>query len=481
MIQPNRLSIAAILMGSVGIISGCRLGNSLPKDLQGLQAPLPNRGPGEIVIYYANETPSQSKDIGKEYQRIQQAIGDAKSGLKSVEQSALDRIATSYSKDLSTFAAQVQTDIEGLERQICGDGYAGKRKAALFVFTNALAKESRAKVCGPGDQGGRLNEIPFVPVLNAQQKQDFRYAESPLALEGSFVEALRTAREWAGLYGLGDFDGVLIVKSHGGGEFAVAPKLSYRSDRLTDDQLVARYKGVASSVAWGTARLVDLKLESGQRLGDVPFGAQKLEDASVSGSDARLANLKLGDLKLSDLNLGADGALKIGELKIGDLKIGDLKIGELKVGDLKLGDLKIGDLKIGDLKIGDLKLNDLKIGELKVGDLKVGDLKNDLAAEQSTLGSPGITKNNLVEIVIQSGFNYQLVFLESCDSDLGNDLTIDLIFGVWSWDGRGKVGSLYYSDNKGLQFETVNYGALPRAGEYFSDGLSAALEAKRVR
>ena len=131
-----------------------------------------------------------------------------------------------------------------------------------------------------------------------------------------------------------------------------------------------------------------------------------------------------------------------------------------------------------------MKVGDLKVGDLKVGDLKSGDLKNDLWTEQGdsiqTLDTPGITKAAMARMLKEFDRKFSLVFFESCDSDLGEDLIYDLLFGEYDLTGSSKIESLYFSDRKGLQYETVNYGSLI-IGEHFSESLKAALDAKKTR
>jgi hypothetical protein len=455
------------------------------------------KGNGEIVIFYANETPQDSR-LESLYSRIRNATMAAQQSreLGSGEKSTLSRIERSYANDIVKFPVQVEKDARGLESQICGEANTS-RKTGLFIFSNRLARAGKVRFCLPGPYAGRVEEIEFNVGLNAMEAQDFRYSEMPLSSEKSFNNALDFVKTTLLAKGIGpsDLAYVLISKSHGGGDYVIAPKLSYRVDLLSDEALLQRYTKVATNVTIHDVRLVDLVLENGQRLGDVVIGGIRLEDLLVPAPKGQERGLKIGDLKIGDLDLGADrnaflaslkvGDLKVGDLKIGDLKVGDLKVGDLKVGDLKTGDLKssdlkVGDLKIGDLKVGDLKAGDLKISDLKVGDLKSGDLKNDLGSEAGVLDAPGVTKHSMVEILKASTLAFPLVFFESCDSDLGEDLTHDLLFGSYKWNGSSGVGSVYFSDRQGLQYETVNYGAISFK-EFFSDSLKQTLDAQRAR
>lgn len=450
------------------------------------------KGNGEIVIFYANETPQNSRIDGL-YSRIRNAAMAAQQSreLASGEKETLSRIERSYADDILKFPGQVEKDARGLESQICGEANAS-RKTGLFIFSNRLARAGKVRLCLPGPYRGRVEEIDFNVGLNAMEAQDFRYSEMPLSSEKAFNNALEFVKMTIQGKGIGpsDLAYVLISKSHGGGDFVIAPKLSYRADLLSDEALLQRYLKVASNVSIHDVRLVDLVLENGQRLGDLVIGGVRLEDIMMPAPKGQERALKVGDLKIGDLDLGADrqaflanlkvGDLKIGDLKIGDLKVGDLKVGDLKVGDLKSNDLKVGDLKIGDLKVGDLKTGDLKIGDLKVGDLKSGDLKNDLGSEAGVLDAPGVTKHAMVEILKGSSLAFPLVFFESCDSDLGEDLTHDLLFGSLHWSGASGVGSVYFSDRQGLQYETVNYGSI-YFKDFFSDSLKQTLDAQRAR
>ncbi|MCX6123268.1 MAG: hypothetical protein NTV34_00730, partial [Proteobacteria bacterium] len=62
----------------------------------------------------------------------------------------------------------------------------------------------------------------------------------------------------------------------------------------------------------------------------------------------------------------------------------------------------------------------------------------------------------------------------------GADLTIDLLQNAYRFDGVSGVESLYFSDRKGLQYETVNYGGLV-VGQSFSSSLKAALDEKKSK
>ncbi|NBQ53710.1 MAG: hypothetical protein EBU49_09040, partial [Proteobacteria bacterium] len=112
------------------------------------------------------------------------------------------------------------------------------------------------------------------------------------------------------------------------------------------------------------------------------------------------------------------------------------------------------------------------------GDLKTGDLKNDLASDARPLETPGITKTAMVVLLQEFSVALPLVFFESCDSDLGEDLTYDLLNTAQRFNGSTGVESVYFSDRKGLQYETVNYGTLP-IGRFFSNSLREALDAKK--
>jgi hypothetical protein len=486
---------ALIASGSVVVlqgITGCKFSSSRPKDLRAIDGMMVRKSQGEVVIFYANETPASSS-IAPIYSRVRNAISRATEdpSLGSAEKGTLSRIERSYGDDLAKFSAQVAKDSAGLESQICGEKNAGK-KTGLFIFTNQLAKSGKAKFCLPNHQNGRMEEIDFKVGLGEKESQDFRYSEMPLSTIRAFMNAIDLARDTAHSKGLqsNDLAYVLISKSHGGGDMVIAPKLSYRADQLSDEALMQRYLKIASSVSVTNLKLADLILPGGQRFGSIQVKPGiLLESVDIPRRDDRSPALKIGDLKIGDLRLSDDlnamiSDLKIGDLKIGDLKIGDLKVGDLKIGDLKSNDLKSNDLKIGDLKIGDLKSNDLKIGDLKsndlkVGDLKSGDLKNDLWSETQALDAPGIQKWSIVQAIRFSGLAYSLVFFESCDSDLGLDLTFDLLYGDYLWNGSTGVGSVYFSDNRGLQYETVDYGTVA-IESYFSDSLKGALDLKRT-
>lgn len=493
----RNLFLGSLLLGLVPEITACTSQSAETRGVDKREGLARKMGIGEIVIFYANET-SQSQMIQQQYTRIVNAAMSAQQlpGLGISEKSTLGRIARSYSDDAAKFAQQVEKDARGLESRICGLENAS-HNTGLFIFSNRLARAGKARFCLQGKYSGSVEEVDFNVDLNQAESQDFRYAEMPLSSEKSLstaIEFVKTVMQAKG-YAPSDFAYILISKSHGGGDYVIAPKLSYRSDLMSNNDLVNRYAGVAGSVASRDIRVVDLILPDGRRLGDVIAKGINLESLGIPGKDGREIALKLGDLKLGDLDLGQDQGLKVGDLKIGDLKIGDLKIGDLKAGDLKIGDLKvgdlktgdlktgdlkigdlkIGDLKVGDLKSGDLKISDLKIGDLKVGDLKSGDLKNDLGASEGALDAPGVTKRAMVQILKGSALAFPLVFFESCDSDLGADLTYDLLHADYKWNGSSGVESVYFSDRKGLSYETVNYGGMTLSG-FFSRSLKATLD-----
>ena len=467
-------------------VSACRFQSSKVKDVESADGLKGQKSAAEIVIFYANETPPSQK-LTEQYGRIGNGIASAVRSVDSKPaKEALQRIANSYQNDLIKFAGQVDKDARGLESQICRPDV-GASKTGLFIFTNKLARNGKLRYCLPGASMGKVEEVDFQVEMSQTEAADFRYAEMPLASERAFaamqvaVKAIVQAKN----IGTTDIAYDLIVKSHGGGDYFVAPKLSFRSDLLSNDGLVARYTQIAFTVAIKEMRFVDLKIGD-LRLGDLDVNGVRFENIALSVFNQKFGDLKVGDLKVGDLNFGDSANASLANLKIGDLKIGDLKIGDLKVGDLKVGDLKVGDLKVGDLKVGDLKVGDgdLKVGDLKVGDLKSGDLKNDLWTEQGdpiqTLETPGITKAAMARMLKEFDRKFALVFFESCDSDLGEDLIYDLLFGEYDLTGSSNFESLYFSDRKGLQYETVNYGSLI-IGEHFSESLKAALDAKKTR
>ncbi len=480
----RKLLLAYLVLLALPGVSACRWQSSKVKDVESADGLKGHKSAAEIVIFYANETPATPK-LTHEYGRIGNALASA---IQSVDtnsaKEALQRIANSYQNDLIKFAGQVDKDARGLESQICRPDV-GASKTGLFIFTNKLARNGKLRYCLPGASMGKVEEVDFQVEMSQTEATDFRYAEMPLASERAFaamqvaVKAIVQAKN----IGTTDIAYDLITKSHGGGDYVVAPKLSYRSDLLSNSDLVARYTQIASTVAIKEMRFVDLKIGD-LRLGDLDVNGVRFEDMALSVFNPKFGDLKVGDLKVGDLDFGDSANATLGNLKIGDLKIGDLKIGDLKVGDLKVGDLKVGDLKVGDLKVSDLKVGDLKVGDLKVGDLKSGDLKNDLWTEQGdsiqTTDTPGITKAAMARILKEFDRKFSLVFFESCDSDLGEDLIYDLLFGEYDLTGSSKFESLYFSDRKGLQYETVNYGSLI-IGDHFSESLKAALDAKKTR
>lgn|GEM_PF-1718682 len=494
--------VVSTLLVLIPGVSACTSQMATSKDVAMRDGLARKVGTGEIVIFYANETP-QSPQMQALYSRISNAAMLAqKSGAASAaEMATLARIQRSYADDLEKFSSQVDKDAGGLEARICGAQNAS-RNTGLFIFTNRLARAGKARFCLPAKYAGQVEEVDFNIGLSAAEQQDFRYAEMPLSSEKVFAATLdfvKTTMQAKG-FAPSDLAYVLITKSHGGGDLVISPKLSYRADLLSDHALAQRYVEVASTVAIREVRLVDLVLENGQRLGDLIANGVQLQNVLIPGSKGKEMGLKIGDLKIGDLDMGSDkqanlaslkvGDLKVGDLKIGDLKVGDLKIGDLKVGDLKSGDLKTGDLKVGDLKIGDLKsgdlktgdlkISDLKYGDLKVFDLKTGDLKNDLGSESGVLDAPGVSKTAMVEILKGVSLAFPLVFFESCDSDLGADLTQDLLYGSYEWNGSTGVASVYFSDRRGLRYETVNYGTLP-VTNHFSESLRGMLDAERSR
>ena len=475
----HRVLLSLFLMMAVPGVSACQFQYSKAKDIDRAEGMAVRKGNGEMVIYYANETPP-TPVMAEQYARIEKALSTAERSITSpTGKATLARITTSYQNDLSRFAVQVQKDSNGLESQICRPDING-RKTGLFIFTNKLTRLGKVRFCLPGDYQGKVEEVDFKVDLSAEELQDFRYGEMPLSSQKAF-EAMQNAVKtilMAKNIASSDFAYVLISKSHGGGDYVVAPKLSYRSDLLDDNALAARYVEIASTVSIGEMRFVDLVLPNGTRMGELVLKGTRLEDIDLSAVNAAFGDLKVFDLKVGDLGFGDSPASLLKDLKIGDLKIGELKIGDLKVGDLKVGDLKVGDLKVGDLKVGDLKTGDLKVGDLKVGDLKTGDLKNDLGSEARPLETPGITKTAMVALLQEFSVALPLVFFESCDSDLGEDLTYDLLNAAQRFNGSTGVESVYFSDRKGLQYETVNYGTLP-IGRFFSNSLREALDAKK--
>ena len=494
--------VVSALFALVSGTGACTSQTATPNAIDKREGLARKMGIGEIVIFYANETP-QSPQMQNLYSRISNAVMIAqRSGTSGqAEMATLARIQRSYGEDLEKFSSQVDKDARGLESQICGEQNVS-RNTGLFIFSNRLARAGKVRMCLPGKYSGQVEEIEFNVGLSAIEQQDFRYAEMPLSSEKVFAASIDFVK--ATMMGKGfapsDLAYVLISKSHGGGDLVISPKLSYRADLLSDRALAERYTQVASTVSIRDVRLVDLVLPDGQRLGDVMGNGIQLENIRIPDSKGKEMSLKVGDLKIGDLDMGSDahaalaslkiGDLKIGDLKIGDLKVGDLKIGDLKVGDLKSGDLKTGDLKIGDLKIGDLKSGDLKTGDLKIGDLKygdlkvsdlkTGDLKNDLGSESGVLDAPGVSKTAMVELLKTAGLAFPLVFFESCDSDLGADLTHDLLFGSYEWNGSSGVASVYFSDRQGLRYETVNYGTISFKN-HFSESLKSMLDAERSR
>ncbi len=480
----HRFVFFCAVMLSLPSISACRIQFANKKDVASVDGMAVKKGNAEIVIFYANETP-QSDIIATQYERIGMALSAASGHVDSAGKATLARVANSYATDLSRFSVQVEKDAGGLEKLICRSDINGS-KTGLFIFTNKLARQGKVRFCLPGDYNGRAEEVEFSPGLTAEEASDFRYNEMPLASEKSF-RAMQDAVKnilMAKNIGYSDVAYVLISKSHGGGDFVVAPKLSYRSDLMNDFALKERYRVIASALTVREMRFVDLIVTvsptQSVRLGDLMINGTRFEDIILPSVNNKDGVLKIGDLKVGDLDL-ADSAVSLNDLKVGDLKVGDLKIGDLKVGDLKFGDLKVGDLKVGELKVGDLKSNELKIGDLKTNDLKSGDLKNDLASDGSEpLRTPGISKAGMVQALKDFGVAMPLVFFESCDSDLGADLTIDLLQNAYRFDGASGVESLYFSDRKGLQYETVNYGGLV-VGQSFSSSLKATLDQKKTK
>ena len=471
-----RMSMIAVMVSAQ--LSGCIPANSDSRtralkpgiDLGG------TKNYRDIVIYYANETPDTPLVRGY-YQRIDSIL----SSLNSAEpNSVYERIRNGYQNDLAQFPAQVRKDVLGLKKVICEE----KRfqSSGLFIFTNELARAGQFEYCLSGIDG--LQKGSLTIQISAAHRDDFRFAQSPLAIPAS-LEAMREAighelesREMP----LSDQRFVWISKSHGSSDLLITPKLLHRVDQMSDTGLRSYFKGLAARTSLGEIRPAALTVGT-TILGDLRIGTRSLKDVAVVG-DLKFSDLKFSDLKFSDLKFGdlKFSDLKIGDLKLGDLKSSDLKVGDLKTSDLKTGDLKLGDLKLGDLKYGDLKISELKVGDLKLGELKSGDLKDgDLASDEnpSATGALGITKTAFIRALKEINLPFPLIFFESCSSELSESLILDLKQFTQASNSASKLGRIYTSDRGGLKFETIRYSDLRPVDQVLSFGaaLEAALDA----
>ena len=415
--------------------------------------------PKEVFIYYANETRPDS---------VEQQNTDYITSLMARSDSDYVRAAGDKIKaDPAAFSTAVDQDIDQLSKALCNNPK--NKNYYLIAFDNDNTRKGQYLTCAP-NTSLQVVASDQIAKLDASDEitSDFRYKSNPMAHKDMFALALQITKN---KFSPADYGFTLVSKSHGSSERAVAIRVATRGDFIRSQKdgeslFIAALADLAKKKDKGMDDVINAQLPQQEQIIKV---IQSLPD-----SDATKAGL-LNEANAKEALL-KEGLLKEGLLKENILKEAVLKEALLKEGLLKEGLLKEGLLKEGLLKEGLLKEGLLKEGLLKEGLLKEGllasddDLSSEDILEKSSLPAIGITKEDWFGALAALSsddstqqMEFETVFAESCGSDLGWDLKMDIAESDW----KPNVDQLITSDAAGIEsYRTVDYTTFFAALDY---------------
>jgi len=256
----------------------------------------------ELLIYYANET-SLSDEADKNFELFLNRI-------KNSDHEAVVKFREKYVTDRVEFKRTVASEIQDLKNSFCNPG--NFKTFGLIIFTNESVRNGKITYCKEGIE--KQLEFRGIKVPDAVAN-DFNYKSYPLSVIENLGAALATA---ADIFSPSLYRYVLISKSHGTKELAVAPGFIRKiTDQETSEKLINAI--VSYKQAKQAAHQPDKgALGAENKLG--PDGALGADGALGVGVD----NNRLGadGLLGADYAMSSDGFVNVNNRKAGGYHLG---------------------------------------------------------------------------------------------------------------------------------------------------------------
>ncbi len=243
----------------VGLVSACKARQSTPppqsaelKDLQAGQAmSSPQliddpaiRAKKVVLVYYVNDTYAPTDDdfasVNKDALLAKLRSGIASDKTNANEKTKLGKIVTRVSDDWSGFRRTVDEDVRYLTRSVCLQN--SRYDMGLIIFRNFGSDAPSIPRAGRTQDPERT--LNFDYCLPGQRKEqgtlsyyafpDFRLLAQPLSSSLVFKKAIDKVMEF---FPSGGYRYVMITKSHGSRDMAVAPHLSVDVRNMPDEEV----------------------------------------------------------------------------------------------------------------------------------------------------------------------------------------------------------------------------------------------------
>ncbi len=226
-----------------------------------------------VLIYYSNDTYAPTDDDVAHLNK-EALIGKLRSGqtspkLSDSQKGRLRQVATRVADDWNGFRRVVDKDLSYLTQAICKPN--PRYQMGLIVFRNFGNDASAVKNPDqPYDYERTLNYDYCMPSTRAQKGtyavpnfDDFRFQSQPLANPFVFRKAIDEVMK---NFPMGEYRYVLITKSHGSKEMAVAPHLSVDVRNVPDEDVWAAVLGNATDRTGLDADKMDNPILDGDKM-----------------------------------------------------------------------------------------------------------------------------------------------------------------------------------------------------------------------
>jgi len=341
----------------------------------------------QVLIHISNN-PVNTQTFMSERAAVLKSYEEA-SALLPARKQVIDHARSNFESDWDTFTTALATDIADIKLGICRSS--SKIAAGVVIINNSSIVNRSIQYCPPNEGEQEVPRAMAQKVFDVYDriKANKIYESSPL----SHVDTLQASLDLvAELFPPEKYEYSLVIKSHGNDELAMTPKVAFEAS-LVSGHFIAK------------------------------FFQNRPETRAVALLD------KAG---LDKAGLDKAGLDKAGLDKAGLDKAGLDKAGLDKAGLDKAGLDKAGLDKAGLDKAG---------------------LDSPTQIEIQDVRAAGVSKEEMMRAIIgySSKMFFNVIFLESCRSDLGA-----LMEGL-AETSSPNIGYLFTSDERGLSYNTIDY------------------------
>lgn len=438
-----RRKLTAIAMYGVCFLTACIGGEGASVDGTSARPDNLDARLFEVVVYYANETPSDVDIFASRLENL-------KNGAMKAEQLinlprarlTLKNTLAAYEKDLEVFSGQVEKDSRELESKLC-KYHSDESSLLLFIFTNQLARRGKFRVCFSSDAQATVEELDFSVNLPTEQQMDFRFSNMPLSSADVFKRALLKVRNTLAKRKIGsDHTSVsLFLKSHVSSDRLLVPKHIYQYDFGRSDSDIQELAKIAKILSLQGVRLVDFEQNNGS-FGLLDAGQTKVENLAVTISELDNRLMNISSIEFGDLAINSSNPIL-------DLKVGDLYIANNQI---------ITDSLLAEIPISSLKYDGTLLAEY-LGEENGATVAN---AGFTNLPSPiGIDVDHLSKILRESELPLRVIAVDSCDSKVFKNLRISMLKSLDTKNFASQSVEVLFSNDLGLDYETVSFRTFP--------------------